>query len=96
MSTPDVFASRSRASLQLYHERHKDELKLLDLDKMLSHHKLVQPTLQTPSPHQAIKKDKPVCIVGAGVAGLYTAMILKSLGIPYDILELSDHVGGIA
>lgn len=42
-------------------------------------------------PHQKI------CIVGAGVAGLYTAMILDSLQIPnleYDILESADRIGG--
>ena len=36
----------------------------------------------------------PVCIIGAGAAGLYTAMILESLGISYDLVEASDHVGG--
>jgi NAD(P)-binding Rossmann-like domain len=38
-----------------------------------------------------------VCIVGAGVAGLYIAMILDDLAIPdlsYDILESSSRVGG--
>ncbi|CAI4214550.1 unnamed protein product [Parascedosporium putredinis] len=40
---------------------------------------------------------RKVCIVGAGVAGLYIATILDSLEIPglsYDILESSDRVGG--
>jgi len=36
----------------------------------------------------------PVCIVGAGVSGLYTAMILDSLGINYEILEASERYGG--
>jgi hypothetical protein len=38
-----------------------------------------------------------ICIVGAGVSGLYTAMILDSLEIPnltYEILESSERVGG--
>jgi hypothetical protein len=35
-----------------------------------------------------------VCIIGAGAAGLYTAMMLKFLGIDFDIVEASDHVGG--
>jgi hypothetical protein len=36
-----------------------------------------------------------ICIIGAGVAGLYTAMIFDSLGIDYDILEANpDRVGG--
>ncbi|KAH6688323.1 L-amino acid oxidase [Plectosphaerella plurivora] len=39
--------------------------------------------------------DKRVCIVGAGAAGLYTAMMLKWLGITnVDIIEAADHVGG--
>lgn len=40
---------------------------------------------------------RKVCIVGAGVAGLYIAMILDDLKIPnlsYDILEASSRVGG--
>lgn len=35
-----------------------------------------------------------VGIIGAGMAGLYTAMILKSLDISYEILEASDRIGG--
>lgn len=35
-----------------------------------------------------------VGIVGAGMAGLYTAMILKTLEIPYEILEASNRIGG--
>lgn len=38
-----------------------------------------------------------VCIVGAGIAGLFIAMILDSLkisGLEYDILEASDRTGG--
>ncbi|KAF7554779.1 hypothetical protein G7Z17_g2679 [Cylindrodendrum hubeiense] len=40
-------------------------------------------------------KEDRVCIVGAGVAGLYISMILKKLRIrDFDILEASDRVGG--
>ncbi|KAH7024824.1 uncharacterized protein B0I36DRAFT_376639 [Microdochium trichocladiopsis] len=38
-----------------------------------------------------------ICIVGAGVAGLFIAMILDSLDIPgleYELLEASDRAGG--
>ncbi|KAF9560294.1 amine oxidase [Agrocybe pediades] len=35
-----------------------------------------------------------VGILGAGVGGLYTALMLESLGIPFEILEASDRVGG--
>ena len=38
--------------------------------------------------------DAPICIIGAGIAGLYTALILDDLGIQYEILEASDRVGG--
>ena len=36
----------------------------------------------------------PICIIGAGVAGLYAAMILGSLGINYQIVEANGRVGG--
>ena len=38
-----------------------------------------------------------VCIVGAGIAGLYTAMLLDSLDLPgvsYELLEASERPGG--
>ena len=35
-----------------------------------------------------------VAIIGAGVAGLRTAMLLQQTGIPYEIFEASDRVGG--
>ncbi|KAI6161803.1 hypothetical protein EDD17DRAFT_1822711 [Pisolithus thermaeus] len=35
-----------------------------------------------------------VGILGAGVGGLYTALILDCLGIDFEILEASDRVGG--
>ena len=47
------------------------------------------PTTPTPS-HVPFK----VGIIGAGAGGLYTAVLLDSLGIDYDILEASDRVGG--
>jgi hypothetical protein len=38
--------------------------------------------------------DRKFCIVGAGVAGLFLAMMLSDLHIPYDLLEASDRIGG--
>lgn len=35
-----------------------------------------------------------VGILGAGVGGLYTALILDSLNIEYEIIEASDRAGG--
>ncbi|KAG2029886.1 hypothetical protein BDR03DRAFT_936773 [Suillus americanus] len=37
---------------------------------------------------------KPVGILGAGAGGLYTALILQDLGIPYRIIEAQGKVGG--
>ncbi|KAI6143733.1 hypothetical protein BKA82DRAFT_36374 [Pisolithus tinctorius] len=37
---------------------------------------------------------RKVGILGAGVGGLYTALILRSLDVEYEILEASDRVGG--
>lgn len=39
-------------------------------------------------------KALPVCILGAGVAGLYIAMMLDSLGIKYELMEGSGRTGG--
>ncbi|TDL14703.1 amine oxidase [Rickenella mellea] len=36
----------------------------------------------------------PVGILGAGAGGLYTALILQDLGIPYRIIEARPEVGG--
>lgn len=38
--------------------------------------------------------DEKVGIIGAGIGGLYTALILDSLDIKYEILEASGRVGG--
>ncbi|KAK4170800.1 hypothetical protein QBC36DRAFT_369767 [Triangularia setosa] len=35
-----------------------------------------------------------VCIIGAGAAGLYIAMMLQFLDIDFDIVEANDRVGG--
>jgi monoamine oxidase len=44
-----------------------------------------------------VKKGFKLCIVGAGMAGLYIALILDTLDIPgisFDFFEASDRVGG--
>ena len=38
--------------------------------------------------------QEKVGIIGAGVGGLYTALMFDSLGIDCEILEASDRVGG--
>ena len=46
-----------------------------------------------PLPPRALT-DEPVGILGAGVGGLYTALILQSLNVSYEIIEASDRTGG--
>ena len=43
------------------------------------------------SPNPKPTADLPVCIIGAGMAGLYTAMIFQSLGIPYHIVDANTE-----
>ena len=82
---PNVFAYRGRRLLSAYHDRHKDTIPHHDLSKL----KL---GLKIP----LVSPDLPVCIIGAGTAGLYTAMILESLGISYHIIDANtrERVGG--
>lgn len=55
-----------------------------------------RPQLPTPPPRHPGGKQSPlpICIIGAGCAGLYAAMILDTLDIPYEILEANDRIGG--
>ena len=83
-NVPNVYAYRGRHLLSQYHERNKDvpRHKLSQMKRLLHNH--------DPSP------ELPICIVGAGTAGLYTAMILESLGISYQIVDADtrERVGG--
>ena len=48
-----------------------------------------------PLPPRAVTDNvEPVGILGAGVGGLYTALILKSLDVNYKIIEASNRTGG--
>ena len=82
-NVPNAYAYRGRYLLSQYHERHKHipDRKLSEIKVLLN---------RDPSP------TLPVCIIGAGVAGLYTAMIFESLGISYRIVDADtqEHVGG--
>lgn len=83
-NAPNVHAYRGRQLLSQYHERYRE----------IPHHKLseLKGALRNPAP----SPDLPICIIGAGTAGLYTAMILESLGIDYQIVDAGtrDRIGG--
>jgi hypothetical protein len=55
-----------------------------------------KPTKPTRLAAPRIKEDglEKICIIGAGAAGLYAAMICDSLHIDYDILEANSRIGG--
>ena len=82
---PNIFAYRGRYLLSAYHDRH---------EKIIPHYDLSRLKLGLKNPPAT--PDLPVCIIGAGVAGLYTAMILESLGISYQIVDADtrERVGG--
>ena len=46
------------------------------------------------APPGATRKELKIGIIGGGIAGLYTAFILKFLKIDFEILEASERVGG--
>lgn len=84
-SDPNIYAYRGRHLLSQYHARHTNIPTYRELPPL-------KPVLGNPDPTD----DLPVCIIGAGVAGLYTAMILESLKISYRIVDADtkERVGG--
>ena len=52
------------------------------------------PASEDSSPILSCSKSAKIGIIGAGVGGLYAAMMLQSLGIDFEILEASERVGG--
>lgn len=79
----DALAWYGRNIIAHYHD--KISTKRLDLHKI------------TQAPRRrllAASSDQPICIIGAGVGGLYAAMMLRSVGIPFKIIEASDRAGG--
>ena len=81
---PNVYAYLSRQLLSAYHDQQKN-MPHVELSTVTSR-------LQNPAPSD----DLPVCIIGTGTAGLYTAMIFESLNISYRLVEANtrERVGG--
>lgn len=82
-SPPDVYAARSRYVIDDFHKKYEKVLKGMD-----GHVKAHLPSVPK------VTTNTPVCIIGAGAAGLYTALILDSLEIPYQILEANPTLVG--
>jgi Flavin containing amine oxidoreductase len=61
-------------------------------EDMLERYKEIQPVL--PEAWPIVPPWYRVAIIGAGVAGLRTAMLLQYMRIPYKIFEASDRPGG--
>jgi len=80
----DPFAFYSRNVIQDYHTSLKERLVPLETGQ----------ESDTPDDQLRLLPEKKVGILGAGIAGLYTALILDSLDIEYEILEATDRVGG--
>lgn len=83
---PNIVAHIHRLLLETYAERHCPSDEVPDLDV------LTKCVREKP----AFDAGLPVCIIGAGLAGLYTAMIFESLGINYQIIEANkeERLGG--
>ena len=74
------------------------------VEKVISKHEriILQPhpgdetvSLPEDDENRAPRAGAKICIVGAGSAGLYAAMLLDTLGIEYDILEANtERIGG--
>jgi heterodisulfide reductase subunit A-like polyferredoxin len=84
-SSHNPYAYRAHYAIGKYASAHKDKVNAKGLPATLSK---MQESTTKPS------KEHPVCIIGAGPAGLYAAMILQSIGVPYRLIEASGHVGG--
>ncbi|KAG8988895.1 hypothetical protein FRB93_003920 [Tulasnella sp. JGI-2019a] len=93
----DVFSQYGRLIIE--EGIRKDEARRAPHDQLFS---LQETKLQEPSKDRTefvpLPAPKPgqlqVGILGAGAGGLYTAMILQRLSIPFEILEAQDRTGG--
>ncbi|KAG6371230.1 hypothetical protein JVT61DRAFT_9855 [Boletus reticuloceps] len=74
-----------RNIIQDYHTRLRTKL---SLDSGQPH------SFDVSDDHLRVHLGKNVGILGAGIGGLYAALILDSLDIEYELLEATDHTGG--
>ena len=106
--SPEIVAGESpyKAALAAYLVRSQlqEDLGKIDTEKLSSSHVSLaatqkgklppRPTECKASEEHIPKEQLKVGIIGAGIAGLYTAYLLDSIGVPYEILEASYRIGG--
>ncbi|KAG0704662.1 hypothetical protein DFH29DRAFT_848626 [Suillus ampliporus] len=92
----DVLGYWGRNIVEDYHDDLLKKLPpLFHHNNPLKGHPHPLPSSQLPElPDCGYGETGTVGILGAGVGGLYTALILDSLDIKYEILEASDRTGG--
>jgi hypothetical protein len=87
----DVYAHYGRCLIEYYHERQKSKLLPKPYLDCLACGFIPKSSVTLSTPGGDIV---PIGILGGGAGGLYTALILDSLGIQYEILEASGRTGG--
>ncbi len=92
-STFDIFAHYGRNLTDKHINARKEEI------LQLKHRTVELPRDGAALPpskvsQDATREDMKVGILGAGVGGLYAALILDSLDIKYEIIEASERTGG--
>lgn len=89
------FITDTTTLLQKSFETHEASYRDLIARAAIDHTLFKSRHIQTSEPVGILAEDdRPICIIGSGAAGLYAAMILQDLGLEYEMLEASDHIGG--
>jgi len=82
MSAPLELDAQSRNSIFQHHAR-----------SMILNYTNTLKEKQAPAPFRSPGGER-VGIIGAGMGGLYSALMLQSLGVPFEIIDASHRVGG--
>ncbi|KAF8881320.1 hypothetical protein BD779DRAFT_1675460 [Infundibulicybe gibba] len=88
----DVYAHHGRNLIEALSPYSDGESALHSAAPLLESRRLL--TKLSAQPTDTLAATPEVGILGAGIGGLYTALILQSVGISYKIIEQSDRAGG--